>query len=140
MIEAIAKQALEALMTQGSGWLVAVLLVVAIVLITRRHDKVVLAYEDNRAKALEVIADQYEKRIAAMNDAVVAVEQSTSALNAMNIGVSGHTETLNKLVTGFTQLARDLENYHDFHKDIQKDMLGKLEGLAQRVGQLQGRR
>lgn len=139
MIEGIVKSAFEALLTQGSGWIVAVLLVIGGIFVTRRHDVVIKRYEDQRNIAQGLLNEQYEKRIATFKEVVSVVEQSTSILSILQTNADGHKDAINKLVSGFSQLVRDVENQDDFHKDRHAAIVSTLTDLRARVETLQRR-
>lgn len=140
MLDGIIKQALEALISQGGGWLIAALLLVAVIVLSRKLEKAQNLCDTKHIEAEKEIRDQFEKRLKEHRELLDALNRSTGALQTMQISVDARTEAINNLVAGFAALVRDQEASRvrfmekaDGLAGALTDIRGRLEDLQRRV-------
>lgn len=139
MLEGITKGALETLLAQGTGWVVAVLCMVAVIVLTRKNDALHKTCDDQRDASEAAVREQYEKRLAEFGTIMTALGESSIALGAMQDGVKARTEAINHLIAGFANLVRDLENNRMKWDERGKEIIGQLTDLRNRLEELQRR-
>lgn len=100
MFDDIITTALTTLLAQGAGWVVAVLLIVAVVFQSRKLEKL-------QGELTLAVHGQYEKRLTEFGEVLNALNQSSSALRSMQDSVNSRSEVINQLVVGFAELVRD---------------------------------
>lgn len=139
MIEGVTKAALETLLAQGTGWVIAVLFLLAIIALTKKNDKLQLVCDANRTGAENAVREQFEKRLNEFKVIVDALNRSSEALAFMRVSVDARTEAINQLVAGFANLVRDLEANRERWADKGELWSGQLADLQRRVEDLQRR-
>lgn len=136
MIEDITKSVLQTLISQGGGWLIAVLLICLVIYLGRKLEKAQESCDAaNEAKEAAVRA-QYDKRLEEMSKILDALNRSTATMSAMQVSIDARAEAMNNLVAGFAVLVRDLEAAQQRWKergDAVSNRLGAIEGRIEDV-------
>lgn len=139
MLDGIIETALTTLLAQGAGWVIAVLLIVAIIFQSRKIDNLGKACDTQRDLAEAAVREQYEKRLTEFGIVLDVMGQSTTALNAMRDSVAARTEAVNQLVIGFANLVRDVEANSVRWQDRGNTITSQLENIRSRVEEMQRR-
>lgn len=132
MLEGVTKAALETLLAQGTGWIVAVLLIVAVIFLNKKNDKMQTMLDNCRSVSEEAAKEQFEKRLSEFKNLLEALNRSSEALATMRSSVDARTEAINQLVAGFANLVRDLEINRDRWSE-------KGEAWSQQIGDIRSR-
>lgn len=128
MLEDVVKSALTVLISQGGGWVVAVLLIVAIVFMVRKNDKL-----QGELQA------QFDKRLEEFKLIVDALNRAADSALALKVSVDARTDAFNKLTGGFADLVRDLEHNRERWGDRGDTWSRQLEDLRSRIEDIQRR-
>lgn len=139
MIEGITKSVLETLISQGGGWLIAVLLICLVIYLGRKLEKAQESCDAANEAREAAIRAQYDKRLEEMTKLLDALNRSTAALSTMQISVEARTEAINNLVAGFAVLVRDLQAAQDRWKERGDNVSNRLGAIEGRIEDLQRR-
>lgn len=130
MIEGFVSTIVEALILQGGGWLIAVLLGIVIVLMDRRAAEAKQKHETE-------LKGQYDKRLEEFKELLEVVQTSTQTINTMQRSVTTSSDSTNQLTQAFAQLMRELEGRNARWVD-KVDLFGRqLEDIQRRLESLQ---
>lgn len=130
MIEGVVKAALETLITQGSGWIVAVLLGIWVFFLDRR---LTTAQEQND----RLMQEQYEKRIVEFRELLDVMTNSTNTVKAMHGGLTATSDAINQLATGFAKLLAEFQSQQTRWDDRGGTMSKQLEDIRGRIESIQ---
>lgn len=130
MIEQIAGTAVTALMAQGTGWVVAVLLAVVAYFLDKRNVGV-------QGRAEDAVKKQYEKRIEEYKEVLDVLTEHTNTMKSMHFSVSASTEAINQLAVGFAKLLKEIENDKAMWGDRGEQFTKQLEDVRSRIETLQ---
>jgi predicted nucleic acid-binding Zn-ribbon protein len=139
MWDDIIKSAFTAILSWGGGWVLSVLLIIAIVFMDKRIKELHTKCDDQRSAGEIAVNEQFEKRLDEFKTILAGLERSTSALNTMQVAVDNRTETINQLVAGFANLVRDLENNRERWRERGEAWSIQLADLKSRVEKLQAK-
>jgi hypothetical protein len=139
MWDDIIKSAFTAILSWGGGWVLSVLLIIAIVFMDKRIKELHAKCDDQRSAGEIAVNEQFEKRLDEFKTILAGLERSTSALNTMQVAVDNRTETINHLVAGFANLVRDLENNRERWRERGEAWSIQLADLKSRVEKLQAK-
>jgi len=137
MIETFTETAVTTLLTQGTGWVVAVLLGIWCYVLDKRLAAAGGACDIQVSAANQAVKDQYEKRLAEFREILDVMTNSTNTVNAMHGSVSATTEAINQLAAGFAKLLTEFQNQHTRWDDKSGTMSQQLEDLRHRLEVLQ---
>lgn len=115
MIEALIQSGLTALLAQGTGWVIAVILGILLYLMFKRYE----CLNEKRFEELKTILD--------------ALNRSSDALGSMKTSVDARTEAINQLTGGFANLVRDMETGRPQWQEAIKSVSGRLEDIQRRL-------
>lgn len=130
MIEGFVSTVVEALILQGGGWLIAVLLGVVIYIMDRR------AFEA-KTKHEKDIQAQYDIRLEEFKELLEVVQTSTQTITTMQRSVSTSGESINQLTQAFAQLLRELDGRNVRWTDKVETFGRQLEDIQRRLESLQ---
>lgn len=130
MIEGFVSTVVQALILQGGGWLIAVLLGVVIFIMDRR------AFEA-KTKHEKDIQAQYDKRLGEFRELLEVVQTSTQTITTMQRSVSTSGESINQLTQAFAHLLRELDSRNTRWADKGDTFGRQLEDIQRRLESLQ---
>lgn len=139
MLDEIIKTALSTILSWGGGWVLSVLLIIAIIFMDKRIKELHAKCDEQRSAGETAVSEQFEKRLEEFKTILGGLERSTSALNSMQIAVDNRTEIINQLVSGFANLVRDLENNRERWRERGDAWTTQLADLKARVEKLQAK-
>lgn len=129
MIDGFISTIVNALISQGGGWLVAVMLGIVVYIMDKR-------LSEAKHKTECDLRDQYEKRLAEFRELIDVTNTSTQTLNAMQASVTASTEATNQLSRAFATLLREIDGQKARSRN--SSGLGKeLDELRQSVEAIQ---
>lgn len=134
MLDGVTEGALKALLAQGGGWVIALLLIVAVISLAKKIEKI-------EATGDVALKEQFDKRIGEFRVILDALNRSSDALATMRDSVEARTDAINQLVAGFANLVRDLEHHRNRWSGKSElwgqqlnDLQRRMEDLQRRVG------
>lgn len=137
MIEGIVSKGLEVLISQGSGWIVAVILGAWAVTLDKRVIAMQSVFDAQIKDANRAIQDQYEKRLGEFRELLDVMTNSTSSIKAMHGSISTTTEAINQLAQGFSKLTREFESQQGKWDDKGGVITKQMEDIKFKIERLQ---
>jgi chromosome segregation ATPase len=138
-MEEIIKGALNALISQGGGYVISALLIVVVWAMDKKHSKAILGCDERYEKSQEAVKLQYEKRLEHVSELTNALNRSSSVLAALQVSVETRNATIQHLVSGFSDLVKDLEINRERWADRGEIWTKQLENIKERIEELQRR-
>ena len=139
MLEGITKSVLETLISQGGGWLIAVLLICLVIYLGRKLEKAQASCDAANEAKEEAVRAQYDKRLEEMGKILDALNRSTATMSAMQVSIDARAEAMNNLVAGFAVLVRDLEQAQQRWKERGEAVNNRLAAIEGRIEDVQRR-
>lgn len=137
MFEQLATGAIGHLLTQGTGWIVAVLLGFVVFL----QDKRVALLNTTiklQADAYNItIQEHFEKRLKEFREIVDVMSNSTTTVGTMHTSVTATTDAINQLAAGFAKLLTEFQGQQTRWDDRGGNMLKQLDDIRDRLEDLQ---
>lgn len=130
MIDGFVTTVVNALISQGGGWLIAVLLGIVVYIMDRRAIEA-------KAKHDAAIAQQYEKRLEEFRELLEVIGTSTQSIQSMQVSVGASGEAINQLTQAFAKLLREFEGQQAVWGDRSANVVKLLEDIQRRVETLQ---
>lgn len=130
MIDGFISTIVNALILQGGGWLVAVLLGIVVYIVDRR------AFEAKN-KHETILQAQYDKRLEEFKELLEVVQTSTQTINTMQRSVATSGESIGQLTQAFAQLVRELDGRNARWVDKVETFGRQLEDIQRRLESLQ---
>lgn len=137
MIDAFIAKGVDLLITQGSGWIVAVILGAWAVTLDKRVLAMQSAIEAQTKEANDAVQEQYEKRLTEFRELLDVMSNSTSSITSMNGSISATTIAINQLAQGFSKLHREFESQQTRWDDRGGVMAKQLEDMGFKLERLQ---
>lgn len=137
MLEQLVSGAIGTLLTQGTGWVVAVLLGIWAFLQDRRIVTLNTTVKLQADAANLAVQDQYEKRLKEFRELVDVMTNSTHTVGAMHGSLSATTEAINQLAAGFSKLLVEFQSQQTRWEDRGGNMAKQLEDIRARIETLQ---
>ena len=122
MIDGFVSSVVEVLISQGGGWLVAVLLGIVVFVMDKR-----LAEQEARNKI--AIKEHYEKRLDEFRELIEVVGASTHTIQNMQAAVNAAGDNTNQLVQAFARLMREVESQRTAQSKNFSDVKKRIEAL-----------
>lgn len=122
MIEGFISSVVEILISQGGGWLVAVLLGVVVFVMDRR-------LVEQEAKNNTTTREHYEKRLDEFRELIEVVGASTHTIQNMQAAVNAAGDNTNQLVQAFARLLREVESQRTAQSKNFSDVKKRIEAL-----------
>lgn len=137
MIDAIVSKGLETLITQGSGWIVAVILGAWALTLDKRVISMQTTLDNQSKEANKAVQDQYEKRLSEFKELLDVMSHSTNSIKAMHGSISTTTEAINQLAISFSNLMSEFESQKSKWDDNGGFMARQLDDIRAKLERLQ---
>lgn len=137
MIEGVITSALETLITQGSGWIVSVILGAWAYILDRRVQTMQSLFDAQTLAANRAVQEQYEKRLDEFRELLEVMGNSTSTVKAMHGSLTATSEAINQLAQGFSKLMSEFQSHQNRWDDKGGGMAKQLEDIRHRLETLQ---
>lgn len=131
------EEAISALLKEGVGWTVAVLLGAVIIFLDRRVAKLQAQCEQQAASANKAVQEQYEKRLEEFRELIEVMSNQTQTVKAMHGSLAATTEAINQLAQGFAKLLSEFQSQQSRWDDRGGAMAKQLEDIRSRLEALQ---
>ena len=129
--------AVLALIKEGSGWAVSVLLGCWSIYLYKQVEKSRTICDKSTEAANQAVKDQYEKRLAEFRELIEVMANSTATVKAMHGSLTATTEAINQLAQGFAKLLAEFQSQQSRWDDRGSGMARQLEDIRQRLENLQ---
>lgn len=137
MIEQFVSSGVTALLTQGTGWVVAVLIGAYAWILDKRVVQSLKAGEQATEKANKAVQEQYEKRLNEFREILDVMSSSTATVKAMHGSLGTTTEAINQLTQAFAKLLSEFNSYQGRWDDRGAIMQKQIEDIRDRLERLQ---
>ena len=129
--------AIEELIKQGVGYLLAFFLGVWVYLQDRRLREQQAVMDKMTKEANEEVQEQFEKRLAEFRELLDAMTNSTSSVNALKGSLAPVTEAINQMVVGLAKLLQEFQSQQVRWDESRQNMFRQLEDLRLRLEAIQ---
>ena len=129
--------AIEELIKQGGGYLLAFFLGVWVYLQDRRLREQQAVMDKMTKEANEEVQEQFEKRLAEFRELLDAMTNSTSSVNALKGSLAPVTEAINQMVVGLAKLLQEFQSQQVRWDESRQNMFRQLEDLRLRLEAIQ---
>lgn len=122
MIEQFITTIVGALIGQGGGWLIAVLLGIVVYVMDKR-------LIEQKMKNDALVSEHYEKRIEEFRELVEVIGTSTRTIQSMQAVVNTSGESTNQLVQAFAKLMREVDSQRTAQSKSFSEMKKRIDAL-----------
>lgn len=129
--------AIEELIKQGVGYLLAFFLGVWVYLQDRRLREQQAVMDKMTKEANEEVQEQFEKRLSEFRELLDAMTNSTSSVNALKGSLAPVTEAINQMVVGLAKLLQEFQSQQVRWDESRQNMFRQLEDLRLRLEAIQ---
>lgn len=133
MIEEFIRTGVTVLITQGSGWVVAVLLGVWAYVLDTRVNKLSLDNDKSVREMNRAVQEQYEKRLVEFKELLDVMTSSTNTVTAMHGSLNATTAATTQLSQAFSKLLTEFNSYQGRWDDRGGIMARQIEDIRQKL-------
>ncbi|QIG67089.1 hypothetical protein EVB41_080 [Rhizobium phage RHph_TM3_14A] len=137
MADGVIGQALQWLVEQGAGGVVAVLIGYYAILLDKRVQARDVAADKAAEEANAKLQDMYEKRLNEFREILDVMSNSTNTVTAMHSSLTASTDAINQLAAGFATLLHEFHAQQARWDDRRGAMAKQLDDIQQRIESLQ---
>lgn len=137
MIEEAVGKAIEWMLAQGGGWVIAFLLGAYGFFLDKRAQEDRRIYEEQLAAHNVQIKEQYEKRLEEFREILDVMTNSTNTVTAMHTSLTASSDAINQLAVGFTRLLAEFQAQQSRWDDRRGAMAKQLDDIQSRIENLQ---
>lgn len=140
MIEDSIGKAIEWMLAQGGGYVIAVLIGTYAFYLDKRIQEERKDAEAAAASYNSQIKEQYEKRLGEFRELLDVMANSTNTVTAMHGSLTASTDAINQLALGFTKLLAEFQSQQGRWDDRRGAMAKQLDDIQSRIETLQRNR
>ena len=137
MIGTLIDSGIETLITQGTGWVIAVILGAWAVTLDKRVVAMQAVFDGQFKDANKAVQDQYEKRLTEFRELLEVMSNSTNTIKAMHGSLTANSEAINQLAQGFSKLMEEFEGQQEYWEDRGGAMARQLDDVRIKLENLQ---
>lgn len=137
MVDSVVQQALEWMIAQGGGYVIALLVGFYAWILDKRVQQRDVAADVAANKADIEIRDMYEKRLNEFREILDVMTNSTTTVTSMHNSLTASTEAINQLAVGFATLLHEFHSQQARWDDRRGAMAKQLDDIQQRIESLQ---
>lgn len=137
MIEEAVGKAIEWMLAQGGGWVIAFIVGTYSYFLDKRMQEERREFEAAAAAHNTQIKEQYEKRLDEFRELLDVMTNSTSTVTAMHTSLTASSDAINQLAVGFTRLLAEFQAQQSRWDDRRGAMAKQLDDIQARIEHLQ---
>ena len=137
MIENAVGKALEWMLAQGGGWVIAVVVGIYSYFLDKRMQEERREAEEQTAVSNALIREQYEKRLEEFREILDVMTNSTTTVTSMHTSLTASSDAINQLAVGFTRLLAEFQAQQTRWDDRRGSMAKQLDDIQARIENLQ---
>lgn len=137
MIEEAVGKAIEWMLAQGGGWVIAFFIGTYSYFLDKRMQEERREFEVATALHNTQIKEQYEKRLDEFRELLDVMTNSTSTVTAMHTSLTASSDAINQLAVGFTRLLAEFQAQQSRWDDRRGAMAKQLDDIQARIENLQ---
>ena len=139
MLDKVLGEALEWMLAQGGGYVIALLVGMYAWMLDKRNQMLSAQLDAQAEKANAEIKEQFEKRLNEFRELMDVMSNSTNTVTAMNSSLTASSEAINQLAIGFTTLLNEFHAQQARWDDRRGAMAKQLDDIQQRIESIQRR-
>lgn len=137
MIEEAIGKAVQWMLDQGGGWVIAFFIGTYCWFLDRRMQEERKEAEETAVVYNTEIKEQYEKRLQEFRELLDVMTNSTNTVTAMHSSLTASSDAINQLAVGFTKLLAEFQAQQGRWDDRRGSMAKQLDDIQQRIENLQ---
>lgn len=137
MVEEAVGKAIEWMLAQGGGWVIAFFIGTYSFFLDKRMQDERREAEEAAAVYNTQIKEQYEKRLEEFRELLDVMTNSTNTVTAMHTSLTASSDAINQLALGFTKLLAEFQTQQARWEDRRTHMAKQLDDIQTRIENLQ---
>lgn len=130
MIDEFVSTIVNSLISQGGGWLIAVLLGIIVYVMDKR-------LTEAKQKTEHDLRSQYEQRLTEFRELLDVIGASTQSIHSMQTSVVATGEATNQLTQAFAKLLREMEGQKTARGANSRSVTKQLDDIKRRIETMQ---